>query len=128
MAMHNCSVSIQGLHPLKDLALAVFKGETFGETLLTVSTIVIWDGLAIGAFPGCVTGCFTLTSRFLPPRPTKVTIHAMHVTIMSLSFIFIGRTEDLGIHEATKDSSGASSQKEGKEDCVCGLHLKEPLN
>ena len=41
-----CCVSIQGLHPS-------------------------WDSLAFGAFPGCVTRCFTLMSWFLPPRPSK---------------------------------------------------------
>ena len=46
------------------------------ESLLTSSAVVKCDGLAFGAFPGCVTRCFTLTSRFLPPRPTKVTIYA----------------------------------------------------
>ena len=43
------------------------------ETLLTSSAVV---KCAFGAFPGCVTRCFNLTSRFLPPRPTKVTIYA----------------------------------------------------
>ena len=69
-------VSIQGLQPSKDLAFAVFKGESFGETLLTASTIVKWDGLAFGAFLGCVAGRFALMSPFLPPRPAKVTIYA----------------------------------------------------
>ena len=46
------------------------------ETLLTWSAVVKCDGRAFGAFPGCVTRCFTLTSRFLPPRPAKVTIYA----------------------------------------------------
>ena len=31
---------------------------------------------AVGAFPGCVTRCFTLTSRFLSTRPAKVAIYA----------------------------------------------------
>ena len=44
--------------------------------MLTASTVVKWDGLAFGAFPGCVTRCFTFTSRFLPHRPAKVTIYA----------------------------------------------------
>ena len=34
------------------------------ETLLTWSAVVKWDGLAFGAFPGCVTRCFTLTFFF----------------------------------------------------------------
>ena len=52
---------------------AVFEG----ESLLNASAVVNCDGLAFGAFPGCVTRCFTLTSRFLPPRPAKVTIYTM---------------------------------------------------
>ena len=33
--------------------------------------------LVFGAFPGYVTRCFTfMSSQFLPPRPTKVTIYA----------------------------------------------------
>ena len=40
---------------------AVFEGESFRETLLTLIIVVTWDGLAFRAFPGCVTSCFTLT-------------------------------------------------------------------
>ena len=72
-----CCVSIQALHP-KDPAFEVFEGESFWETLFTTSAVVKWDGLAFGAFPGCVTRCFTHKShKFLPPRPGKVTIYAM---------------------------------------------------
>ena len=59
------------------------------ETLLTWSAVVKCDGLAFGAFPGCVTRCFTLTSRFLPPRPAKVTIYATrcrHFSVFLSSF------------------------------------------
>ena len=38
-----CCVSIQGLHPSKDAAFVIFKGESFGETILTSSTVVKWD-------------------------------------------------------------------------------------
>ena len=48
-ATDNCCVSIQGLGPSKDPAFAVFEGESFGETSLTASTIVKWDGLDFGA-------------------------------------------------------------------------------
>ena len=68
----SCCVSVQGLHPLKDSAFVVLDLESFKETLLTV---VKCDGLAFGAFPGCVTRCFTLTWRFLLPRHAKVTIY-----------------------------------------------------
>ena len=52
----------------------VFEGESFRETMLTSSAVVKCD--VNGAFPGCVTRCFTITSRFLPPRPAKVMIYA----------------------------------------------------
>ena len=52
----------QGPPPLKDSAFAVFEGESFRESLLTMSAVVKWDGLAFGAFPGCVTRCFIVTS------------------------------------------------------------------
>ena len=51
------------------------KAKSFRETLLTTSAVVKCDGLAFGAFPGCVTRCFTLMLRFLPPRPAKVTTY-----------------------------------------------------
>ena len=83
----SCCVSVQGLHPSKDSAFAAFEGESFRETLLTWSAVVKCDGLAFGAFPGCITRCFTLTSRFLPPRPAKVTIYAMSpVSLFHSSF------------------------------------------
>ena len=116
-----CCVSVQGLHSSGDSAFEVFEGESSGETLFTASAIVKWDGLAFGAFPGCVTRCITLMSRFLLPRSTKVTPH--NVAIFSLSFFVFGHTKNLGIGEATKDSSGESSKKrENKEHlwAVCG--------
>ena len=35
----SCCVSIQGPHPSKDPAFVVFEGESFGETMLTSSSI-----------------------------------------------------------------------------------------
>ena len=67
-------VSVQG--PSKDSVFVVFEDESFRETLLTSSAVVKWDSLAFGAFPGCVVRCFTLTLRFLLPRPAKVMIYA----------------------------------------------------
>ena len=81
-----CCVSVQGLRPLKDS---------------TSSAVVKCVGLSFGAFPGCVTRCFTLTSR--------------------LSFLFFRRTENLGICEAMKDCGGASSRNREKKE-----HLEEP--
>ena len=98
--MDSCCVSIQGLHPLKDPAFEVIEGESFGETLLTASAAVKRDGLAFGAFPGCVTRCFTHMSRFLPPRPEKVTIYAMRCLHFLSFFLFYGCAKNLGICEA----------------------------
>ena len=105
-------VSVQGLHPSKDPAFAVSKGESFGETLLTASTIVKWDGLAFGSFPG-------LRHQMFYPCVMISAAHAQStprdVTIFSLSFFFFGRTKNLGICKATKDGSCASSKKREKK-------------
>ena len=95
------------------------------ESLLTASAVVKWDGLAFGAFPGCVTRCFTLTSQFLPPRPTKVTIYTTQCRHF-LSFFFF--KENLWICEATKDSSGASSKEREKRARFVGCILDQPLD
>ena len=106
---NSCCVSIQGLHPLKDSAFAVFEGESFRETLLTSSDVLKWNGLAFAAFPGCVTRCFTLISQFLPPRSagSDDLHHVMSPFSLFLS-VFFGRTNNLGVCEGTKDCSGAS--------------------
>ena len=95
---HTCCVSIQGLHHSKDSAFAVFEGESFGETLLTASVVVKWDGLAFEAFPGCITRCFT---------PAKVTIYAMRCRHFLFFFLIF---------------QACILQKEGKR----RLHLEEP--
>ena len=110
--LFNRCVSIQGLHPSRDTAFAVFKGESFRETLLTTSTVVKWEGLAFGAFSGCVTRCFTLTSQCLSPRPAKVMTYPTWCHhFCSFILLFSGTQKNLVICEATKDSSGASSKK-----------------
>ena len=106
------SPSIPSLHPLKDPTFVLYKGESFGKTLLTSSAVVKWDGLAF---------CLIFTSRFLPPRSTKMTIYITclseglafvdHKCIFSLSSFFFGCAKNLGICKATKDSSRASSKK-----------------
>ena len=68
-------VTVQGLRPLKDSVFVVFWRRVLQRDLVNSSAVVKCDGLASGAFPGCVTRCFTLTSRFLPSRPEKVTIY-----------------------------------------------------
>ena len=89
---NSCCVSVQGLHPLKDSAFVVF--ESFRETLLTWSAVVKCDGLAFGAFPGYVPRCFTFTSRFLLPRPAKVTIYATRCRhFLSFFLLFWGHRE-----------------------------------
>ena len=116
-----CCVSIQGLHPSKDPSFVVFEGESFRETLLTPSAVVKCDVLAFGALPGCVTRCFTLTSLFLPSGSAKVTIYATRCRhFLCFSSFFFGRAKNLGICEATEDSSGGGH--------ISGLHLVEPLN
>ena len=102
-------------------------GESFAfrETFLTLSAVVKCDGLAFGAFPGCVTRCFTLTSPFLPPRPAKGAIYVTCVAIFSLSFFNFGRSKNLGICEDTKDRSGASSRNREKKFFEVGQQQRE---
>ena len=91
----SCCVSVQGLHP---------STASPSETLLTSSAVVKCDGRAFGAFPGCVTRCFTLTSRFLPPRPAKVTIYATRCRhFLSFFLLFRARKEswDMWGHEGS---------------------------
>ena len=93
-------VSVQSLHPLKDSDFVVFEGESFRETLLTSSAVVKCDSLAFGAFPGCVTRCFTLMSRFL--RKWRSTLR--DVAVFSLLFLlFRARKEswDIWGHEGS---------------------------
>ena len=78
------------------------------ETLLTSSAVVKCDGLVSGAFPGSVTRCFTLTSRFLPLRPAKVTIYAMWCRHFPSFFLLFRARENLWLCEAMKDHSDAS--------------------
>ena len=52
--------------------------------------------------------------------------HAMS-PFFSLSFFFFGRAKNLGICEATKDRSGASSKKQGEEGAAGGaFRLGQP--
>ena len=89
-------------------AAAVHSGDLRKCSIICINK---WDGLAFGAFPGCVTRCFTHESRFLPPRSTKVTIYATQCH----HFLW-----NLGICEATNDSSHASSKKREKKPIVVG--------
>ena len=114
----SCCVSVQGLHP---------STASPSETLLTSSAVVKCDGRAFGAFPGCLTRCFTLTSQFLPPGPRKWRSTPRDVAIFSLSFCFFGRAKNLGICEATKDHSGASSKNRSKEGASGGAFRLEQL-
>ena len=80
--------------------------------------------LVFGAFPGYVTRCFTfMSSQFLPLRPTKVTIYATQCRHFLFLSFFFRCGKNLGICEATKDGSVASSKKREKKE-----HLKEPSN
>ena len=91
-------------------------GESFRETSLTSSAVVKCDGLAFGAFPGCITRCFTLTSRFLPPRPAKVTIYATQYRRFLCFFLLFRVHKESWICEATKDRSSASSRNREKKE------------
>ena len=110
---HKFCVSIQGLHPSEIPSKAV-------------STGVKLDSLAFGAFPDCVTrwSRLTPTSRFLPPRPVKLTIYAMRCCHFLFFFLLFGLAKNLGTCEATKDSSHASSKKRA----FVELYSEEPSN
>ena len=108
----SCCVSVQVCILWR--TLWSFEVESFRETLLT-SSIVKCDSRASGAFPGCVTRCFTLTSWFLWRSNPR------YVALFSLSFFFFGRAKNLGICEAAKDQSGTSSKNREKKE-----HLEEP--
>ena len=64
-------------------------------------------------------------SRFLPSRPVRVTIYAQRCRHFLSFFLLFRCATNLGICEATRDSSGASSKKREKK---AGLHSKEPSN
>ena len=84
-----------------------------------------WDGLVSGAFPGCVTRCFSLTSRFLPPRPAKVTIYVTQCRHF-LSFLssFSGVQRILG-YLRPRSIVAVHLSRTGKRRSICGLHLEE---
>ena len=84
----------------RDATFAAFEGR---------GNIFKWDVLAFGTSSGCGTRCFTLTSRFVPPK-------ARHSDSLShMMSPFFGRAKNLGICEAAKDSSSASSKKREKK-------------
>ena len=110
-------VSVQGLRPSKDPAFAIFEG----EFLLTSSAAVKCDGLVFGAFPGCVTRCFTLTSRFLPQaRESDDLRQAMSPFSLFLSS-FSGAQRILGCVRPRRIVA-VRPPKTGKR----RLHLEEP--
>ena len=74
------------------------------ESLLTSSVVVKCDSRAFGAFPGCVSRCFTLASRFRPPRPANVTIYATqcrHFLSIFLQFLACKESWDMWGHEGS---------------------------
>ena len=78
-----CCVSIQSLHPSKDPAFEVFEGKAFGETLSLVYPL-----------------------EHFPVASPDVKIDDLHHAMLQF-----WHAKNLGICEATKDSSGASSKK-----------------
>ena len=110
----SCCVSIQGPHPSKDPAFVVFEGESFGETMLTSSSIS-W-----------LRHHFTLTSWFLPPRPVKVTIYATQCRhFLSFFLLFSGMLRILG-YRRPRRIVVVHPPKWGKRRSICVLHLEEP--
>ena len=89
------------------------------ETLLTSSAVVKWDGRDFGAFPGCITKCFTLTSWFLLPRPAKVTIYATRCRH------FLGFFLLLRAYKESWEIEVHPPKTPGKRRSVCVLHLEE---
>ena len=87
------------------------------QTLLTSSAVVKWDGLALEAFGDVL----LLRHDFCRPGPHKWRPTPGNVAIFSLSFLFFGCAKNLGICEAMKDRSGASSRNREKKE-----HLEEP--
>ena len=116
MVDFHCRVSIQGLHPSKDPAFAVFKG---------CVSFVKCDGLAFGAFPGCVTRRFTLTSRFLAHESDDLR-HAM--SPYSLFFSSFSSAQRILGYVRPRRIVAARPPKRGKRRSICGLHLEEPLD
>ena len=78
--------------------------------------VVKCDGLVFGAFPGCVTRCFTLMSRFLAPRPAKVTI-CRHFLAFFLLFRACNESWDMWRCEG---SQRCILQKKGEEGAFVG--------
>ena len=115
-----CCVSIQGLDPLKDSA---FVGPS--ETILTSSAVVKCDGRAFGAFPGCVTRCFSLTSRFLPLRPANVTIYATRRRHF-LSFFLLGHVRPRRIEAVHPPETGRrrSVWRSLQEPAFCRMNIR----
>ena len=87
-----CCVSIQSLHPSKDPAFEVFEGKAFGETLSLVYPL-----------------------EHFPVASPDVKIDDLHHAMSQF-----WHAKNLGICEATKDSSGASSKKREKKTAVVG--------
>ena len=115
MESNNCCVSIQGLHPS--------KASPFRETLLTTSAVFKCDGLTFGAFPGGVTRCFTLKSRFLPPRPTKVTIYATQCRHFLSFFRIFQCAKNLMWYVRPRRIVAVHPPKRGKRRSICGLRI-----
>ena len=116
------------------------------------SAVAKWDGWA---FPGCITRCSRLypypyrirdtliipgeiklwklwkliTSRFLLPRPAKVTIYATRCRhFLSFFHFFFSDAQKILRYRRPRKIVAVHPQKEGKEGHICGVHLEEPSN
>ena len=78
----------------------------------------VQDIIKPGAFSSCVNKCFTLTARFLPPRPATVTIQATWcLHFLSFLLLFRARKESWDMWRCVFQKGH-----------ICGLHLEEPLS
>ena len=109
-----CCVSIQGLHPSKDPTFVAFEGESFRETLLIASAVGTVEPLEL--FLVASPDVLPLRHNFFRPGSRK----SPFSLFLSL---FFGRAKNLGICEATKHRSSASSKHREKKDAFVGLHL-----
>ena len=104
-----CCVSVQGLHPSKDPAYAVFEGESFGETLLTVSTVVKWQRSRLWSISWLRHQMFYPDIKISAAQARKS--DDLHHLMSPFSFIlssFTGGQRILGYgRPRRKDSSGA---------------------
>ena len=95
---------------------------------LTASAVVKYDGRAFGAFPGCVTRCFTpyIMISAAQAHESDDLHHAMSPFSLFLSS-FSGAQRILG-YVRPRRTVAVHPPKRRKGRSICGLHLEEPSN